>query len=82
MQHITYLLKTFVIPHMSYGANLYYPNMNDNRTKKFALEGINKIQTCFKKIVKNAFDIPQTLDNNIADNLMGKYSFSEKVKYT
>ena len=67
---------------MSYGANIYYPCINDERSQKFALEAINKVESSFKKIIKKAYDIPQTLDNKIADKLLGKYSFTEKIKFS
>ena len=61
---------------------MYYPNINDNRTEKFALEGIQKIDNCLKQIIKKAYDLPPNLDKKITQNLLGKYSFTEKIRYS
>ena len=76
------MIKTFILPHLSYGANLYYANLNNARAEKYALEGIEKIDRCVKNIVKNAYDLPPNLDNKIANKLLGKYAYTEKIKYS
>ena len=67
---------------MSYGANWYYANMNNARAEKSALEGIEKIDKCVKNIIKNAYDLPLNLDNKITNKLLGKYAYTEKIKYS
>ena len=56
--------------------------MNNARAEKSALEGIEKIDRCVKNIIKNAYDRPSNLDNKITNKLLGKYAYTEKIKYS
>ena len=55
--------------------------MNNVKAEKYALEGIEKIDRCVKNIIKNAYDLPPNLDNKIANKLLGKYAYTEKIIY-
>ena len=56
--------------------------MNNVRAEKSALEGIEKIDKCVKNIIKNAYDLPLNLENKITNKLLGKYAYTEKIKYS
>ena len=76
------MIKTFILPHLNYGATWYYSCVNDKKTEKSALTGLEKIDTCVKNIIKKAYDIPPNLSNMIANKMLGKYAFTEKIKYS
>ena len=56
--------------------------MNNARAEKAAIEGIEKIDKCVKNIIKNAYDLPSNLENKITNKLLGKYAYTEKIKYS